>query len=416
MARASKTSPKSAVATSQKNGCTLTVKPKVLLSNLMLLNAAVTSNQQGLDRLSIEVVNSQSIFSVGGDIGVRIIHKANKTSSSAPVQVSCRQLKNYAGALDDSNHKLQLSPEQVTISNQQETYQHTLITYKDLIPEHHADFTPVAAVKALEFKQALDRVATFTDNDLKNIVSGICLQLKPASTESQTESDSWELTITGISEPGMGQITLRVDSLKTDDLSKREDITLVLPKKAATFIANNAEDFILAIAEKSRRCPPNEFGGLYAPSVRFSWGNVECTVQTLKGNFPDLEKVKASLAGNDTSVEFNRNELLAALKRHQVASSEIEFRIDAEECTLLQATEAGSGAENIYCSNDHGKEAIRLSLAIDYLIKVVAAVKSEIIKLQLNLLPEAGEEIACNNILVEDHDALYCLTQLVSVE
>lgn len=401
MARATKTPLKSAVATSKKNGCMLTVKPKVLLSNLMLLNAAVTSNQQGLDRLSIEVGNSQSIFSVGGDIGVRIIHKANKTSSSAPVQVSCRQLKNYAAALDDSNHKLQLSPEQVTISNQQETYQHTLITYKALIPEHHADFTPVAEVKALEFKQALDRVATFTDNDLKNIVSGICLQLKPASTGSQAESNSWELTITGISEAGMGQIRLWVDSVKTDDISKREDITLVLPKKAATFIANNAEDFTLAIAEKS---------------VRFSWGNVECTVQTLKGKFPDLEKVKASLAGNDTLVEFNRNELLAALKRHQVASSEIEFRIDAEECTLLQATEVGSGAENIYCSNDHGKESIRLSLAIDYLIKVVAAVKSEIIKLQLDLVPEAGEEIACNNILVEDHDALYCLTQLVSVE
>jgi DNA polymerase III sliding clamp (beta) subunit (PCNA family) len=361
----------------------------------------VTSNQQGLDRLSIEVGNSQSIFSVGGDIGVRIIHKANKTSNSAPVQVSCRQLKNYAGALDDSNHKLQLSPEQVTISNQQETYQHTLITYRDLIPEHHADFTPVAAVKALEFKQALDRVATFTDNDIKNIVSGICLQLKPASTESEAEFNSWELTITGISEAGMGQIRIWVDSVKTDDMGAIEDITLVLPKKAATFIANNAQDFTLAIAEKS---------------VRFSWENVECTVQTLKGKFPDLEKVKASIARNDTSVEFNRNELLAALKRHQVASSEIEFRIDAEKCTLLQATEAGSGAENIYCSNDNGKESIRLSLAIDYLIKVVGAVKSAIIKLQLDLVPEAGEEIACNNILVEDHDALYCLTQLVSVE
>ena len=92
MVKATKTPAKSA-SKSKKNGCTLTVKPKVLLSNLTLLNAAVTSNQQGLDRLCIEVGNGQSIFSVGGDIGVRIIHKANKTSTSPTVQMSCRQLK-----------------------------------------------------------------------------------------------------------------------------------------------------------------------------------------------------------------------------------------------------------------------------------------------------------------------------------
>ena len=398
MVRATKNSPKSSSAKSKKNECTLTVKPKVLLSNLMLLNAAVTSNQQGLDRLSIEVGNSQSIFSVGGDIGVRITHKANKTSSSPPIQVSCRQLKNYAGALDNSNHKLQLYPEQVTISNQQQTYQHSLITYKDIIPEHNADFTAVAKVKASEFKQALDRVAPFTDSDIKNIVSGICLQLRSVSAESE-DSGSLELTVTGISEPGMGHITLKVDSVETDDMSAIDDLILVLPKRAATFIANNADDFTLSIAEKS---------------VRFSWGNVECTVQTIKGKFPDLEKIKASVAGNDTSVEFNRSELQAALKRHQVASSEIEFRIDGEECTLIQSTEAGSGAENIYCSNDDAKEAIRLSLPIDYLVKVVASVKSEVIRLKLDLEPEDGEDTACNNILVKDNDALYCLTQLVS--
>lgn len=398
MVRATKT-PSTSTTKSKKDGCTLTVKPKVLLSNLMLLNAAVTSNQQGLDRLSIEVGNSQSIFSVGGDIGVRITHKANKTSNSAPIQVSCRQLKNYAGALDSSNHKLYLSPEQVTISNQKENYQHSLITYKDIIPEHKADFTAVAEVKASEFKQALDRVAPFTDNDIKNIVSGICLQLKAASTESTEESESLELTLTGISEPGMGHITLQVDSIKTYDMSVIDNLILVLPKRAATFIANNADDFTLSISEKS---------------VRFSWGNVECTVQTLKGKFPDLEKIKASVSGNDISVEFNRNELQAALKRHQVASSEIEFRIDGEECTLIQSTEAGSGAENIYCSNDDAKEPIRLSLPIDYLVKVVASVKSEVIELKLDLVPEEGEDVACNNILVEDDDALYCLTQLVA--
>jgi len=397
MVRATKNSPKSS-AKSKKNECTLTVKPKVLLSNLTLLNAAVTSNQQGLDRLSIEVGNSQSIFSVGGDIGVRITHKANKTSSSPPVQVSCRQLKNYAGALDNSNHKLHLSPEQVTISNQQQTYQHTLITYRDVIPEHNADFTAVAEVKASEFKQALDRVTPFTDSDIKNIVSGICLQLKSVAAESEEDS-ALELTVTGISEPGMGHITLKVDSVETDDMSAIDDLVLVLPKRAATFIANNADDFTLSIAEKS---------------VRFSWGNVECTVQTLKGKFPDLEKIKASVSGNDTSVEFNRSELQAALKRHQVASSEIEFRIEGEECTLIQSTEAGSGAENIYCSNDDAKEPIKLSLPIDYLVKVVASVKSEVVGLQLNLVPEEGEDVACNNILVEDDDALYCLTQLVA--
>lgn len=398
MVRATKTPSKSA-AKSKKNGCTLSVKPKVLLSNLTLLNAAVTSNQQGLDRLCIEVGNSQSVFSVGGDIGVRITHKANKTSSSALVQVSCRQLKNYAGTLDNSNHKLHLSPEQVTIANQKETYQHSLITYKDTIPEHNADFTAVAEVKASEFKQALDRVTPFADSDIKSIVSGICLQLKATLTESAEEPESLELTVTGISEPGMGHITLQVDPVETDDMGAIDNLILVLPKRAATFIANNAEDFTLSISEKS---------------VKFSWGNVECTVQTLKGKFPDLEKVKASVSRNDTSVEFNRNELQAALKRHQVASSEIEFKIDGEECTLLQSTEAGNGAENIYCSSDDAKEPIGLSLPIDYLVKVVASVKSEVIELKLNLVPEDGEDVACNNILVEDDDALYCLTQLVS--
>ena len=120
MVRATKTPSKSSAVTSKKNGCTLTVKPKVLLSNLTLLNAAVTSNQQGLDRLSIEVGDSKSIFRVAGDIAVRITHKANKTSNFPPIQVSCRQLKNYAGALDSSNHKLHLSDEQVTISNQKQ--------------------------------------------------------------------------------------------------------------------------------------------------------------------------------------------------------------------------------------------------------------------------------------------------------
>ncbi|NJO96718.1 MAG: hypothetical protein HC764_12400 [Pleurocapsa sp. CRU_1_2] len=398
MVRATKTTSKSATK-NKKNGCTLTVKPKVLLSNLTLLNAAVTSNQQGLDRLCIEVGNSQSIFSVGGDIGVRITHKANKTSSSAPVQVSCRQLKNYAGTLDSSNHKLHLAPEQVTIANQKETYQHSLITYKDTITEHNADFTAVAKVKASEFKQALDRVAPFADSDIKSIVSGICLQLKPIVAESSEDSSELELTLTGISVPGMGHITLQVDSVETDEMGAIDNLALVLPKKAATFIANNAEDFTLSISEKS---------------VRFSWGNVECTVQTLKGKFPDLEKIKASVSGNDTSVEFNRSELQAALKRHQVASSEIEFKIDGEECTLIQSTEAGSGAENIYCSNDDAKEPIGLSLPIDYLVKVVVSVKSEVIALQLDLVPEEGEDIACNNILVEDDDALYCLTQLVA--
>ena len=400
MVKAAKTPAKSA-SRSKKNGCTLTVKPKVLLSNLTLLNAAVTSNQQGLDRLCIEVSNGQSIFSVGGDIGVRITHKANKTSTSPTVQVSCRQLKNYAATLDNSNHKLHLSPEQVAIANQKETYQHSLITYKDTIPEHNADFTAVAQVKASEFKQALDRVTPFADSDIKSIISGICLQLQAGTNESTEESESLELTLTGLSEPGMGHITLQVDSVENDDMGAVDNLVLVLPKRAATFIANNAEDFTLSISEKS---------------VRFSWGNVECTVQTLKGKFPDLEKIKASVARNDTSVEFNRNELQAALKRHQVASSEIEFKIDAEECTLTQFTEAGSGAENIYCSNDNddAEEPIRLSLPIDYLVKVVASVKSETIGLQLNLVPEEGEDVACNNILVEDDDAVYCLTQLVA--
>ncbi len=185
MARATKTTSTRAKTTrarttdkAKSNGCTLTIKPKVLTENLNLLNAAVSSNKQGLDRLKIEVGDGQSVFSIGGDIGVEIRHKANKTFSSPPVQVSCRQLKNLASNLDGSNQKLALSEGQVTISNQKGTYQHSLVTYKDVIPQDNSQYNQVAKVKAVEFKQALDKVVPFLNNDSKEITSGVCLQIK----------------------------------------------------------------------------------------------------------------------------------------------------------------------------------------------------------------------------------------------
>lgn len=408
MARATKTTSTRAKTTrarttdkAKSNGCTLTIKPKVLTENLNLLNAAVSSNKQGLDRLKIEVGDGQSVFSIGGDIGVEIRHKANKTFSSPPVQVSCRQLKNLASNLDGSNQKLALSEGQVTISNQKGTYQHSLVTYKDVIPQDNSQYNQVAKVKAVEFKQALDKVVPFLNNDSKEITSGVCLQIKSIDPDEAAEVDSeeLELTLTGISEPGMGTVTMTVDSVETDKINGLEDITIILPKKAAAFIASYGDDFTLSVADTS---------------VRFAWANVQCSIQTLKGKYPDVDKVKETVASNDVEIEFNKSDLFNALKRHQVMSSEVEFKIEGETCQLMQSTEAGSGAENIYCSND-STATIKLNLYIDYLIKtIIASVESETVMFKLDLEPDEGEDEPTNNVLLQDSDAMYCLSQLIA--
>lgn len=409
MARTTKTTSTGAKSTKVKttakaktNGCTLTIKPKVLIENLNLLNAALGSNKQGLDRLKIEVGEAQSLFSIGGDIGVEIRHKANKTLSSSPIQVSCRQLKNLASNLDGTNQKLTLEEEEVTISNQKGTYQHSLITYKDIIPQDTSQYSPVAKVKAQEFKQALEKVIPFLNSDSKEITSGVCLQISLVSLDEAENMDTDEisLTLTGISEPGLGTVTIAVDSVETNKIGVGEDITVILPKKAATFIASYGDDFILSVADKS---------------VRFDWANVQCSIQTLKGKYPDINKVKESIEGNNVEIEFNKRDLFNALKRHQVMSSEVEFKIEGSTCQLVQSTEVGSGAENIYCSND-STETIQLNLYIDYLIKIVASIKSETVIFRLDLEPDEGEDRPTNNVLVRDDNTMYCLSQLLAQE
>lgn len=409
MARTTKTTSTGAKSTKVKttakaktNGCTLTIKPKVLIENLNLLNAALGSNKQGLDRLKIEVGEAQSLFSIGGDIGVEIRHKANKTLSSSPIQVSCRQLKNLASNLDGTNQKLTLEEEEVTISNQKGTYQHSLITYKDIIPQDTSQYSPVAKVKAQEFKQALEKVIPFLNSDSKEITSGVCLQISLVSLDEAENMDTDEisLTLTGISEPGLGTVTIAVDSVETNKIGVGEDITVILPKKAATFIASYGDDFILSVADKS---------------VRFDWANVQCSIQTLKGKYPDINKVKESIEGNNVEIEFNKRDLFNALKRHQVMSSEVEFKIEGSTCQLVQSTEVGSGAENIYCSN-LSNETIQLNLYIDYLIKIVASIKSETVIFRLDLEPDEGEDRPTNNVLVRDDNTMYCLSQLLAQE
>ena len=409
MARTTKTTSTGAKSTKVKttakaksNGCTLTIKPKVLIENLNLLNAALGSNKQGLDRLKIEVGEAQSLFSIGGDIGVEIRHKANKTLSSSPIQVSCRQLKNLASNLDGTNQKLTLEEEEVTISNQKGTYQHSLITYKDIIPQDTSQYSPVAKVKAQEFKQALEKVIPFLNSDSKEITSGVCLQISLVSLDEAENMDTDEisLTLTGISEPGLGTVTIAVDSVETNEIGVGEDITVILPKKAATFIASYGDDFILSVADKS---------------VRFDWANVQCSIQTLKGKYPDINKVKESIEGNNVEIEFNKRDLFNALKRHQVMSSEVEFKIEGSTCQLVQSTEVGSGAENIYCSN-LSNETIQLNLYIDYLIKIVASIKSETVIFRLDLEPDEGEDRPTNNVLVRDDNTMYCLSQLLAQE
>ncbi|MGB5593242.1 MAG: hypothetical protein WBM62_04300 [Crocosphaera sp.] len=402
MARTTSAKSKS-TSTANKKGCTLNIKPKILAENLNLLNAAVSSNKQGIDRLKIEVGNGQSIFSVGGDIGVEIRHKATKTLNSKPVQVSCRQIKSLASNLDSSNQKLTLREEQVTISNQKGTYQHSLVTYFDVIPQDNSEYTPLMEVEATKFKQALDKVIPFLNSDSKEITSGVCLQIESANSADSlltedTDREKLQLTLVGLSEPGMGKVTITVDSVETNQLNSTEDVMVILPKKAATFIASYAQDFILSVADKS---------------VRFEWANVRCNVQTLKGKYPDLDRIEQSVAGNDVEIEFNKNDLASALKRHQVVSSEIEFKVEEENCQLSQSTETGSGAENIYCSND-STETIKLNLLIDYVIKVLTSVESQTVMFKLNLEPDEDKGEPSNNVLIKDKDATYCLSQLIA--
>ena len=58
------------------------------------------------------------------------------------------------------------------------------------------------------------------------------------------EEDEVSLTLTGISEPGMGTVTIAVDSVETDEIDGLDNITIVLPKKAATFIASYGVDIL----------------------------------------------------------------------------------------------------------------------------------------------------------------------------
>lgn len=376
--------------------CTLTIKPRVLSNDLKLLNAAISSNQKGLDRVQIEVGEGQSIFSVAGDtLGVKVHHKAPKTKQSNPVQVSCRQFMNLATRLDNTGQNLEIGNEWVTISNKKNTYQHQLVTYKEILPQNRSQFVPVAVVEAAQFKQALERVVPFLNSEVKEITSGVCLQIK-RSTESDSESS--QLIMTGLSEPGMGTTTITVEPVESEDSSDTGDILLIVPKKAIAFIASQAANFIISIAENA---------------VRFTWDNIECTLQTLKGEeYPDLDRIKASINKNDISVEFNRQELLNALKRHQVMSSEIAFKIESDNCQLVQATELGSGAENIFCSCDRA-ELITLHLHIDYLIRAISAIEGETAEFKLNLEPDEDGDIA-NTVAIQDENSLYCLMQLVS--
>lgn len=376
--------------------CTLTIKPRVLSNDLKLLNAAISSNQKGLDRVQIEVGEGQSIFSVAGDtIGVKVHHKAPKTKQSNPVQVSCRQFMNLATRLDNTGQNLEIGNEWVTISNKKNTYQHQLVTYKEILPQNRSQFVPVAVVEAAQFKQALERVVPFLNSEVEEITSGVCLQIK-RSTESDSESS--QLIMTGLSEPGMGTTTITVEPVESEDSSDTGDILLIVPKKAIAFIASQAANFIISIAENA---------------VRFTWDNIECTLQTLKGEeYPDLDRIKASINKNDISVEFNRQELLNALKRHQVMSSEIAFKIESDNCQLVQATELGSGAENIFCSCDRA-ELITLHLHIDYLIRAISAIEGETAEFKLNLEPDEDGDIA-NTVAIQDENSLYCLMQLVS--
>lgn len=378
-----------------KNQCTLSIKPTELSQNLKLLNTAIGCNQKGLDRLKIEVGDGQSIFTVAGDtIELKVKHKATKAQNLEPIQVSCKQFNDLASRLDNSTQKLELSQERVSITNRKETYALVLNTYKDVLPQNKSEFTPIASVKADKFKQALDSTLPFLNSDTKEVTSGVCLQIQ------RLEDESLALILTGLSNPGMGTTTTIVEEVEVEDLSETrdEELKLVLPRKAISFIATNAKDFILSIA---------------GTSVKFDWSNTECILETIQSDeYPNLDEIKESLKDNDFSIGFNRLDLLDALKRQQVMSQEVELAIEDNNCRLSHATEKGSGAENLFCDCDRD-EPISLCLHTDYLIKVILLLEEQTVQLKLNLEAER-EERGSSRVVIEERNSMYCLAQLVS--
>jgi DNA polymerase III sliding clamp (beta) subunit (PCNA family) len=399
MASTTKTRSTSKIKNS-KAECTLSIKPDILKQNLSLLTAGVNANNEVLDRLAINVGDSQCIFRVGIDVIVKIVHKARKGLKSEPVQVSCKQIKSFAETLDKSSQKIKLTSDLVTINNQRSSYSQSLITYKDNLPEDDVSYTPIATVDSTELKKGLQKILPFVDRDSKQIISGVCLEIK--SSESKTEgSNSLELRITSRSSDCVSTTSIAVQTIESDDINPLETASMVITKKLASFLIGYADSEVtLSIGDNS---------------VRFEWDNVDCCARTLKGNYPDVDVTLKQFENNDTEIKFNPEDLHNALKRQQVNSAEIEFKVEDESCDLIHATQTGSGVERIFCSNESG-EKIKLDLSIDHLIKIVSSIESETVSLKLNLEPEEGEDRPSNPILIKDRNTIYCLPQLIEAD
>ncbi|MEL6439148.1 MAG: hypothetical protein AAFQ80_07860 [Cyanobacteria bacterium J06621_8] len=382
--------------------CELTVKPSVLEENLKLLYAAV--NIGSLDRLNIEVGNSKSIFYVGGDVCIKISHKAAKSLRHPLVQVSCKQLRDYALKLDKSPHKLRLAAEEITLSNQKQSYQYSLCSYQDVIPQNEAEFTPCAKVNIKEFQAALKIVADFTDTDAKNVTSGVHFQIKPQlDPDAETNDHSLIVTLTGVSNSALAQTVMSATAIDSDSIGAFEPVEFVLSKKVLSLIASYAKDFVIAIDDETR-------------SVQFSWGStsqVVCSTQTLKGSYPNLDEVKSQMEHNDVEIELNTQELISALKRHQVSSKEVNLIIEETQCTVSQNNDVGSGSENLFCHNPT-ENKIELWLFVDYFLKVLDLIKEKTVKLKLCLETDQGDDdAASNHVLIQEQSNFFCLAQLV---
>ena len=256
-ATGSKSSSKAkATAQAQPKSCTLTIKPDVLKHNLGLLTAGVNANQQVLDRLVIAVGDNQCVFRVGVDVSVSIKHKARKGLKSEPVQISCKQIKDFAGTIDKTNQKLELSSESITINNQRSTYSQSFVTYKDNLPQDDVVYTPVATVEAAKLKAKLQDIFPFVSTDAKQIISGVCLEIKPGDSD-----EILQLRLTGRSEDCFSTVTLPAKAVETDDVIPFEPISLVITKKLAGFLISHTDNHVtLSVGENS---------------VRFNWDNVE---------------------------------------------------------------------------------------------------------------------------------------------
>ena len=382
---------------SASSECTITAAPKGLLANLNLLSSAISSNVEAKDRLTIEIVKGQGRFIAGRDLRLVIPFSASSIIDGK-VSIGCRQLKSLTATLDPKSHSLTLLEDKLVITNSKQTYRTELPVYDEELAPIQTEYTEIAKIDGKKFSSILSAIFSFADSDNKKITSGILLEL---NLEQQPQ-----LLLTGASEAAIARGSLNVVEVESNDNLNLDELKLrvVVPKKALQFVASNASsssNLVLSVSEDNSL-------------VRFVWGkSVECTVATLKGDYPNIDPILEAAEDNDLSLKFNRDELLAAVKRSQVMSADLTFKIEGDVCQLSHANSTSSSAENIYCAWDDSSSPLKLDFNTDILRKTIEAQGQEVVELAID--SEADPQ-SPSRVLLDCDELKFLIVQQIDEE